>query len=329
MRREWHKVAVLVLPGVVPFDLGIPCAIFDSVSIGGAEAYQVTTCGPRRNVATRHFRIALDTGLAALAEADTIIVPGTADPLAPLDRRTLTALREAAARGARIASICSGAFALAAAGLLDRRRATTHWRLAAELASAHPAIDVDPNVLFVDDGAVLTSAGMSAGIDLCLHMVRQDFGQAAAADAARHVVAPIDRDGGQAQFIRHEPATSRSSLAAVLDWMADHAAEPLDIARLAGRAAMSERTFLRRFREQTGTTPIQWFLAARIRLAQQLLEVTARPIEEIALSTGFESPVTFRTRFRRQVGLAPKAYRQRFNAAGAAPIPRHGRTGGI
>lgn len=328
MSRTRHKVTVLVLPGVVPFDLGIPCAIFGSARIGGAEAYQVTTCGPRKHVATRHFRITLDAGLAELDEADTIIVPGTADPLAPLDRRTLAALRNASARGARIASICSGAFVLAAAGLLDRRRATTHWRLAADLASAHPAIDVDPNVLFVDDGAVLTSAGMSAGIDLCLHMVRQDFGQTAAADAARHVVAPIDRDGGQAQFIRHEPTTSRASLAAILDWMAEHAAESLDIARLAGRAAMSERTFLRQFREQTGTTPIQWLLATRIRLAQQLLEGTTRPIEEIALSTGFESPVTFRTRFRRQVGLAPKAYRQRFNAAGAARIDRTRRTGG-
>ncbi len=320
--RSPHRVSVLALPGVVPFELGIPCAIFDSVRIDGTNAYNVTVCGPGGALATRHFDIAVRVGIDALVLADTIIVPGIGEPLAALPRDILDGLRTAAGRGARIASICSGAFVLAAAGLLDGRRATTHWQTAADLARTYPLVTVDPNVLFVDEGNILTSAGLSAGIDLCLHMVRCDFGQAAAASAARFAVAPLDRDGGQAQFIRHEPSASRTSLAPVMDWALGHLAEPLDVTALAMQAGMSSRTFLRRFREQAGTTPTQWLLSARIRLAQELLESSARSIEEIALIAGFDSPVTFRARFRRQVGLAPMAYRQRFNAAGVLKVGR-------
>ena len=317
-----HKIAVLSLPGVVPFDLSIPCAIFDSVRVDGQRAYDVVVCGPVRQHRARHFDILVRAGLEALDEADTIIVPGIAEPLEAFPAVVLDALRSAGIRGARIASICSGAFVLAAAGLLDGLTATTHWRAAADLAMSYPSVKVDANVLFVDEGNILTSAGLSAGIDLCLHLVRRDFGQAAAADAARFAVAPLDRDGGQAQFIRHEPSHSRSSLAPVLDWIMGNLTEPLDVSALAERAHMSVRTFLRRFREQTGTTPGQWLVNARIRLAQELLEGTARPIEEIAIAAGFDSAVTFRARFRRQAGVAPAAYRQRFNAQGVPPAGR-------
>ncbi len=311
-----HRIAVLALPGVVPFDLSIPCAIFDSVLVDGVQAYAVTVCGPGETVRTRQFDLRLRAGLDHLENADTIVVPGVGDPLNTYPAAVLGALCDAAARGARIASVCSGAFVLAAAGLLDGHRATTHWRMAGDLARICPLATVDPDVLFVDEGNILTSAGLSAGIDLCLHMVRRDFGQAAAACAARFAVAPLDRDGGQAQFIRHEPSASRASLAPILDWALGRLAERLDVAALAARAGMSSRTFTRRFREQTGTTLTQWLLSARIRLAQELLEGSARPIEEIARSAGFDSPVTFRVRFRRQIGLAPLAYRQRFNAVG-------------
>lgn len=317
-----HKIAVLALPGVVPFDLGIPCSIFDFVRVDGKPVYDVVVCGPAEQLSARHFDIHVRTGLDALAAADTVIVPGIGEPLETFPAAVLDELRTASARGARIASICSGAFVLAAAGLLDGLRATTHWRTAAELARTYPMIRVDPNVLFVDEGRILTSAGLSAGIDLCLHLVRRDFGQAAAADVARYAVAPLDRDGGQAQFIRHEPLQSRSSLSAVLDWALGKLAEPLDVAALAARACMSARTFSRRFREQTGTTPAQWLLNARIRLAQELLERSARPIEEIAFTAGFYSPITFRAHFRRQVGVAPTTYRQRFSAEGALQAGR-------
>lgn len=307
MNSRVHQLAVLGLPGVVPFELSIPCSIFDYVRIDGRKAYDVVVCGASSAIRARHFELHIRAGLEALATADTIIVPGVAEPLGTFQPAVLKALRVAAGRGTRIASICSGAFVLAAAGLLDGLRATTHWRTASELAKAYPLVKVDPNVLFVDEGRIVTSAGLSAGIDLCLHLVRRDFGQAAAADVARFAVAPLDRDGGQAQFIKHEPVQSRSSLTPILDWALEHLAKPLNGAALAERAGMSSRTFIRKFREQTGTTPRQWILNARIRLAQELLESSARPIEEIALTAGFESPVTFRSRFRQQVGLAPTA----------------------
>jgi transcriptional regulator GlxA family with amidase domain len=321
-RKGRHRLAILALPGVVPFDLGIPCAIFGCARIGGEHAYAVTVCGPGPSIESPYFNIGLRHGLEAVDSAQTIIVPGIDDPTEPVAVEVIAALQAGARRGIRIASICSGAFVLAAAGLLDERRATTHWRMARALADSYPVVTVDPNVLFVDEGAVLTSAGLSAGIDLCLHMVRQDFGQAVAAEAARFTVAPLDRDGGQAQYIRHELSTSRESLAPVMDWIINHLSEPLDVAALAAQARMSTRTFLRRFREHTGATPMRWLIHARVRYAQELLESSARPIEEIALATGFESPVTFRARFRRQVGVTPMAYRQRFNAAGAARTGR-------
>jgi transcriptional regulator GlxA family with amidase domain len=225
----------------------------------------------------------------------------------------LVALRNAAARGARIASICGGAFILAATGLLDSLRATTHWVAASELARRYPNVEVDANVLFVDNGQFLTSAGAAAGLDLCLYMIRQDHGSAVAADAARISVMPLERDGGQAQFIAHEPPTPDGiTLEPVLRWMEENAQRELRLEDIAAQAMMSTRTLSRRFREQTGTTPLQWLNRARLRKAQCLLETTGHSVEWIASHVGFGSSTTFRDQFKHLVGISPQAYRRAF-----------------
>jgi transcriptional regulator GlxA family with amidase domain len=249
-----------------------------------------------------------------LARADTIVVPGIEDTTVPIPQSVFAALQNAWDRGARVTSICTGAFVLAASGLLDGKRATTHWLLAAQLARAYPRITVEPDVLFVDEGRIVTSAGASSGLDMCLHLVRRDYGQAVAARAARLAVAPLSRDGGQAQFIRQDPPGSPSSLAPLIDWAANNLSKSHSVHSLAARARMSPRTFARRFREQTGTTPLQWLVAARVQRAQQLLEESKASVEQVATRAGFESPVTFRARFRRAVGLTPSEYRRRFTA---------------
>jgi transcriptional regulator GlxA family with amidase domain len=219
-------------------------------------------------------------------------------------------LRAAAQRGARIASICTGAFVLAAAGLLDGKRATTHWRAARELAELHPKVVVDPNVLFVDTGQFLTSAGAAAGIDLCLHMIRRDYGAAAAAGAARLAVVPLERDGGQAQYITHEPAATNTTIEPVLRWMESHLERGLTLHEIAAQAHTSVRTLNRRFRQQLGTTPLTWMSRARVRRGQALLESTDHTIEEIATQIGFETAATLRLHFRRIVGVSPTRYRR-------------------
>ncbi len=319
-RRRPHVVAVVALDGVNPFDLAIPCETFARVRLAdGSPPYRVRVCGAAPTVDAGAFRIQTAHGLRGLADADTIVVPGILDPAAPTPPALVRALRRAAARGARIASICSGAFVLAAAGLLDGRRATTHWLAAAELARRHPAIDVDPNVLYVDTGRVLTSAGAAAGMDLCLHVIRRDHGAAVAAETARLAVMPLERAGGQAQFIAHrDPHAAGESLAPVLEWLAAHLHEPLPLARLARRAAMSSRSFSRRFREQTGTTPTQWIIRSRVRRAQQLLETSGLAIEEVGARVGFGSAPTFRDRFQRIVGTSPQSYRRSFRHAQSA-----------
>lgn len=310
-----HVVGVLALDGVVPFDLSIPCAVFERVEgADGVPFYEVRVCGEAPDVRARSFGLRVPYGLEALVSADTLVIPGIEDPSAPVSKSVLTAIREVWATGARIASICSGAFVLAATGLLDGRRATTHWLGADQLAESHPAINVDPNALFIDEGRIVTSAGASAGLDMCLHLVRRDLGQTAAAQAARLAVAPLDRDGGQTQFIRHEPPRTSASLAPVVEWMLENINRPLGIAAMATRAGMSERTFARRFQEQTGTTPMQWFLSARVRRGQELLESGSASIDQVALASGFASPVTFRTSFRKLTGVSPATYRARFNA---------------
>lgn len=311
-----HTVAIVVLDGFVPLDVGIPCDIFGSFGMHGLpELYRVQVCAARRVVRANAFEIRARFGLDVVPDADTVVVPGIVDPERPVPAPVIDVLHSAWDRGARITSICSGAFVLAAAGLLDGRRATTHWMGTAALARRYPAVRVQPDVLFVDEGRIVTSAGMSAGLDMCLHLVRRDFGQTAAAQAARLAVAPLNRDGGQAQFIRHEVPQSNDSLAPLLDWMGANLSKEVDVASLARRARTSTRTFARRFREQTGTTPVQWLITARVRRAQELLETSRRAIDDIALRCGFDSPVTFRARFRKLVGLNPSTYRQRFAAS--------------
>lgn len=312
-----HTVAVLALDQVIPFDLSTPIEVFDRTRLpGGRPAYRVRICATTPAVDAGAFTITAPYGLAALAEADTIVLPGCADPTAPIPEPALGAIRAAAADGTRIASICTGAFVLAATGLLDGRRATTHWLAANLLAERFPAIDVDPDVLYVDNGQFLTSAGAAAGLDLCLHLIRRDHGSAVAADAARLSVMPLEREGGQAQFIvADQPPTPRGSvLEPVLRWMQNNAEADLTLDDIAAHAGMSTRTLNRRFREQTGSSPVQWLHRARIRQAQYLLESTDHPIDRIAGQVGFGSPTAFRDRFKRVVGTSPAAYRAAFSA---------------
>ena len=312
--RAMHTVAILALDRVVAFDLSTPIEVFGRTRLpDGHPAYRVRVCSPVEEVDAGAFMLRAPWRLDTLAEADTIILPGLEDITAPIPEAVLVALRDAAANGTRIASICSGAFTLAATGLLDGLRATTHWLAAGELARRYPKIAVDADVLFVDNGQILTSAGAAAGLDLCLHMIRRDHGSAVAADAARLSVMPLERAGGQAQFIVHEPPTpDGATLEPLLRWMEEHAHQELTLAAIAAHALLSTRSLNRRFREQTGTTPLQWLHRSRLRQAQYLLETTDHAIERIAGQVGFGSPTTFRDRFKDLVGTSPQAYRRAF-----------------
>ncbi len=318
-----HQIAILALHGLVPFDLATPCEVFGRVcSTTGTAAYGVRVCGEAPQVQAGLFDLRVPWSLEALAWADTVVVPGTNDPLQPVSDEVLHALRTAAARGARIASICSGAFVLAQAGLLDGQRATTHWLAAPELARRYPAVTVDPNVLYVDNGQILTSAGASAGLDLCLYMVRRDWGAAVAAEAARLSVMPLEREGGQAQFIVHAPPSGQDTLAPLVDWMERHLDRSLTLQDLARQAGTSTRTLSRRFLEQTGTTPRQWLLTARVRRAQQLLESTGASVEQIATRTGFASSAALRQRFVHDLGMGPQQYRRAWRAGSPHGTPK-------
>lgn len=310
-----HIVAVLALNTVIPFDLSTPIEVFGRMRwADGRNPYEVRVCAPTPTVDAGAFTIQARWGLDALLDADTIILPGCADVTAPVPDDVLDHLRKAAANGTRIASICAGTFIFAATGLLDGLRATTHWIAASTLADRYPSIEVDPDVLYVDNGQFLTSAGAAAGLDLCLHLIRRDHGSAVAADAARLSVMPLEREGGQAQFIvPSQPPTPRGSeLEPLLQWMQDNTDVDVTLNDLAARSGMSVRTLNRRFREQTGTTPLQWLLRARIRRAQHLLESGNDPVEAIAGQVGFGSPTAFRDRFKRVVGTSPHSYRATF-----------------
>jgi transcriptional regulator GlxA family with amidase domain len=310
-----HVVAVVALSGFVAYDLSIPCEVFGTYPAGAADGYEVRVCAETPEVPGKAFSLRAPWSLDDLAQAHTVIIPGIYEPTLPAPEPVLAAIRRAAENGARIASICSGAFVLAATGLLDGRRATTHWLLTKTLADLYPAIEVDPNVLYVDGGRIVTSAGASAGLDMCLHLIRQDYGQAGAAEAARLAVAPLDRDGGQAQYIRRQEPRSTASLGPLLGWIEERLGTPLTIEDLSAQAATSPRTLHRRFRDQLGATPLQWLLDARIRRAQVLLETSALPVEEVARLVGFDSPSSFRERFRRVVGVSPNGYRRTFGGA--------------
>ena len=304
------SVTVLALPGVLALDVGIPVQVF-----GSDPHYELTVCADRRPVpvAGGGLTITADAGLEALEGAGTVIVPGYDDLDAPPSAEVLAALRAAHAGGARMVSICTGAFALAAAGLLDGRPATTHWQRAADLRARHPRVRVLPNRLYVDDGDILTSAGVTAGIDLCLHLIRTDEGAAAANTRARELVAPPRRAGGQAQYIeRLRPEASGDELGALREWMLGDLARQLDVDTLAARVHLSRRTFLRRFREETGTSPMAWLTSARLDRARELLETTDVPVEHLGRHTGLGSAATVRAAFHRHLGTSPRDYRALF-----------------
>ncbi|MET0704244.1 MAG: helix-turn-helix domain-containing protein [Mycobacterium sp.] len=313
-----HTVAVLALPDTIAFDLSTPIEVFGRVTLpDGTPSYRVLVCGSEPMIAAGPMRIATEHGLDALGTADTIVVPARYDPTAPTPPGVPEALRAALNRGARIASICAGAFTLAAAGLLDGKRATTHW-LAAELFRASfPAVHLDADVLYIDEGQVLTSAGASAGIDLCLHMVSCDYGAAVAADAARLAVAPLHRSGGQAQFILRNRRAAGTELPDLLAWIEQHAHRELSLEDIAAQGATSIRTLNRRFQAETGQTPMQWVNGVRVRHAQELLESTSLPVERIGRDVGFSSAANFREQFRRVAGVAPQNYRNTFRARSA------------
>jgi transcriptional regulator GlxA family with amidase domain len=313
-----HTVAVVALPDVIAFDLATAVEVFGRVTLPSAgPGYRVLVCGTDPVVTAGPLRIATDHGVDALATADTIVVPGQDNAAAETPEALLVALRSAYDGGTRIASICTGAFTLAAAGLLDGKRATTHWLAAEVFRAMYPTVDLDPDVLYVDEGQVLTSAGASAGLDLCLHMVASDYGAAVAADAARLAVAPLHRSGGQAQFILRNTAPAkriaeRTELDEVLAWIEHEAHRDLTLRDIADRAAMSIRTLNRRFQAETGQTPMQWVTGVRVRHAQQLLESTVHGVEKIGRDVGFSSAANFREQFRRLTGVAPQSYRNTF-----------------
>jgi transcriptional regulator GlxA family with amidase domain len=319
-----HTIAVLALPDTIAFDLCTAVETFGRVTLTSGElGYRVLVCGTEPVVTAGPMRIATDHGIAELDGADTIVVPGRNDVTVGTSDDALRALKSAYGAGTRIASICTGAFTLAEAGLLDGKRATTHWLAADHFRASYPAVSLDPDVLYVDEGQLLTSAGASAGLDLCLHMVARDHGAAVAADAARLAVAPLHRSGGQAQFILRNRApakhiAARTQLDDVLAWIEQDAHRDLTLRDIAARAAMSIRTLNRRFQAETGQTPMQWVTGVRIRHAQQLLESTAHGVEKIGRDVGFSSPANFREQFRRLTGVAPQSYRNTFRNQAAS-----------
>jgi transcriptional regulator GlxA family with amidase domain len=313
-----HRVVALCFDGLVAFDLSAPAQAFTlAARRDGRPHYRFSTCSPGGEEVrtTTGFSLRPQAGLSALSRAETIVVPGYAAIFDSPPEEALAALRRAAKRGARVLSVCSGAFALAHAGLLDGRRATTHWVSAGELAARFPEVDVDPDALYVDEGEVMTSAGLSAGIDLSLHVIRKDFGAATGERVARHMVAAPHREGGQAQFIERPEASVEGSLEDARRWALERLAEPLDVAAMARRAGVSPRTFARRFREETGTTPLQWLLAQRVLEARRLLEESDLPIDEVAWRSGFGTAASLREHFRRLTSTTPTAYRRSFQPA--------------
>ncbi len=315
-----HRVVTVVQDGGLLLDLAIPVHVFGYHG-GGRYRHTLAGAGGRAVRTCTGVRVAVEGGLRLLERADTIVIPGYED----VDRRPtdalLQALLAAAGRGVRLVSICTGAFTLAWAGLLDGRRVTTHWSVCHVLAQMFPAVRVDPGVLYIDDGDVLTSAGVAAGLDLCLHIVRTDHGAAVAAGIARHTVVAPYREGGQAQFIQApvpEPGAG-ASVAPIMAWALDHLDQRLDVPHLAAVAGMSVRTVSRRFRDDTGTTPLQWLLAQRVTHARELLETTDLTVEAVAHRCGFADAPTLRRHFARHTGTTPRAYRAAFSRI---PAPR-------
>jgi len=317
-----HNVAVLALDGVVAFDLGVPTQVFHAASdASGRRLYEVRVCGePIRS--TAGFTVVPEHDLSLLATADTVIVPGVgagpAVTTGTVAAEVSAALRAAHARGARIISICTGASVLAAAGLLDGRPAASHWAWSKRLRQLYPRVEWDFDVLFRDGGDVLTSAGVGAGIDLCLHVVRTDHGSEVANGAARRCVVPPWRDGGQAQYIeRPVPAAAGAGTEPTRAWALTRLAEPVGLEEMAVHARMSVRTFTRRFRDETGLSPARWLIRQRVAHARLLLESTDLAVDVVARRSGLGSATALRQHLQASIGVAPTAYRRTFRRSTA------------
>ena len=315
-------VAILVLDGVNLFELGVASDVFgtDIVAGSGRPLYRRYICGPAPSVTTdAGFLMEVPHGLEALDAAKTVVVVPALDT-GQVPDAVLDALRLARSQGKRVLSLCTGAFVLAAAGLLDGRAATTHWSECAELARRYPRVRVDPGVLYVDEGDVLTAAGSAASVDLCLHVVERDYGAEIAARVARDLVVPLYRSGGQAQYIESPIRLPDNGdlFADTIEWLRTHLAEPVTVADLAERSAMSARTFARRFLASTGTTPLAWLTSERLRCAQRLLETSDAAVDLIARESGFGSPDNLRKHFARTLRTTPQTYRRTFRAKSPA-----------
>ncbi|MEU7920767.1 helix-turn-helix domain-containing protein [Micromonospora zamorensis] len=315
-----HRVVALVLPPQSTFELACVAEVFGVQRPGLPVGYRFEVCAEQPGIVSTMagYDMAVTSGLHALETADTVVIPGWQRREQPAPPAVIDALQRAHTRGARIVAICSGAFLLAHTGLLDRRSATTHWRMAAEFAAQFPGVHVEADSLYIDHGDVATSAGTAAGIDLCLHLVRNDHGAAHANQIARHMVMPPHREGGQLQYAA-APLTARTpvSVAPVLDWAAERLHEPLTVNDLAARANMSPRTLARRFTAQLGISPGQWLLQQRIAAARALLEETELPVETIATRVGLSTATNLRRRFRTTVNTTPTAYRRSFGRGGS------------
>jgi transcriptional regulator GlxA family with amidase domain len=309
-----HRLVALAIADVLAFDLAIPGQVFGHRDERDRYDFVVCAAQPGPVASTTGYDVRADAGLEALDTADTVVVPGFW-PLTDPAPEILDGLRRAVRRGARVASVCIGAFALAAAGVLDGRVATTHWEHSDAMAARFPKVRLRPDVLFVDEGQILTSAGVSAGIDLCLHMYRRDHGAAAAADVARRMVAPMYRPGGQAQYDRRRPPATGRGLAPTCAWALEQMRHPLTVTDFARHAHLSPRTFARRFLAETGMTPVRWLTAQRVLEVRRLLEATDLTVDDIAHRCGFSTPAKLRMHLARAVGMSPSAYRATFRGA--------------
>ncbi len=312
-----RTIAAIAVPGIDPFELGVVFEVFgiDRRDTGG-PVFDLTVCAevPGPIAMKAGLGLVVEADLTATRTADAVIIPAYEDGT-PVSPAVLDALRAAHARGAWVVSVCSGVYALGEAGLLDGRRCTTHWMYAEDLARRFPRAMVDPAVLYVEDDGIISSAGTAAGIDACLHLVRRELGAAAAGAIARRMVVPPHRDGGQAQYIDTPLPCDADTLAPLLAWMMAHLETEMTVPDLAARALMSERTFARRFRAETGTTPAAWLIRQRVVRAQELLERTDVPIDEVARLCGFGGPAVLRHHFARMLGTSPQAYRRTFTCA--------------